>query len=129
MAIRTVKQHATERRRKKLAMKHAQDIVPLTEKCDGGLFTSDGLYIKTWEFTNINFKLLGREMEEKILRRWCDCLNGLEPGVTYKYTVLKQKLDIDKYNKQRMLPYREMSRISIGKNITTCLPAKFWILS
>lgn len=106
MAIRTLKQHAAERRRKKIAMKHAQDIVPLTEKCGGGLFVSDGLYIKTWEFSNINFKLLGREMEDKILRRWCDCLNGLEPGVTYKYTIMKQRLDMDKYSKQRMLPYQ-----------------------
>ncbi len=106
MAIRTVKQHAAERRRKKIAMKHAQDIVPLTEKCGGGLFVSDDLYIKTWEFSNINFKLLGKEMEEKILGRWCDCLNGLEPGVTYKYTVVKQRLDMDKYKQQRLLPYR-----------------------
>ncbi|MGC2874002.1 VirB4-like conjugal transfer ATPase, CD1110 family [Ihubacter sp. mB4P-1] len=107
MAIRTLKQHAVSRRRKKIAMKHAQDIVPLTECAGGGIFVSDNVYIKTWEFSNINFKLLGREQEEKILRRWCDCLNGLEPGVTYKYTVLKQKLDLDKYSKQRMLPYQD----------------------
>ena len=107
MSIKTIRQHAMERKRKKISMKHAQDIIPLQKKCGSGMFVSDGVYIKTWDFSNINFKLLGRDMEDKILRKWCETLNGLEPGVTYKYTVVKQRLDIEKYNKERLIPYRE----------------------
>ena len=105
--VKTVRQHALERKRKKLSIKHAQDIIPLNKSLGKGVFKADGVFFKTWGFSNINFNLLGREQEERVLKKWCEALNGFEPGATYKYTVIKQPLDIRKYNAERLLEYKQ----------------------
>lgn len=104
-SIKTIKQHAIERRRKKISFKNAQDIIPITRFCGKGMFVSDKTYIKTWNFSNANFKLLGREQESAVLKRWCEVLNGFEPGATYKYTVMKRTVDIEEYKNKRLFKY------------------------
>lgn len=105
--VKTVRQHAVERRRKKISMKKAQDLIPVQRYIGDGIFLCDDVYIKSWEFSNINFNLLSREQEDKVLKKWWETLNGFEPGATYKYTVIKKKFDIGKYQKDRLLELKD----------------------
>lgn len=101
--IKTIRTHAAERARKRFSVKKAQDIVPIEKSIGDGIFASDGVFIRTWCFENINFNLLSSEMEEKVLKKWCETLNSLEPGATYKYTVMKQRLNVELYNEERLI--------------------------
>lgn len=107
MALKTLKNHAVNRKKKIKVNKKAQEIVPITESLSGGMFKSDGSYFKTYAFENINFKLLSKEQETGVLSKWFEFLNVLEPGATYKYVIMKQKLDVKNYKKERMLPYKD----------------------
>ena len=106
MALKTLHNHAANRKRKIKVNKKAQEIVPITKSFGDGLFKSDGSYVKTYAFENINFKLLSKEQETGVLSKWFEFLNVLEPGATYKYVIMKQKLDVKNYKKERLLSYR-----------------------
>ena len=104
--IRTVKMHAAERSRKRKEIRYSQALVPLTKSLGNGIFVSDGLYTKVWSFSNINYQLLNKEQELSVFSRWCDVLNIFEPGSTYKYTVMKKKVNEEDFKKDRLLPYK-----------------------
>ena len=106
MALKTLQNHAANRKRKIKVNKKAQELIPITKSLGDGLFNSDGSYVKTYAFENINFKLLSKEQETGVLSKWFEFLNVLEPGATYKYVVMKQKLDVKNYKKERLLSYR-----------------------
>lgn len=107
--LKTVKRHADERKIKKKKFKYAQSLVPISKYLSNSIFLADDLYVKTWEFSNMNFKLLNREQEGEIFEKWANLLNCLEPGNTYKYTVIKKKIEEEQFNKDRLLPEKKDS--------------------
>lgn len=124
MALKTLKNHAADRKKKIKVNKRAQGIIPITESLGDGLFKSDGSYMKTYAFENINFKLLSKDQETGVLSKWFEFLNILEPGATYKYVVMKQKLDVKNYKKERMLPYRNDDKDHYRKEYNDMLEKK-----
>ena len=90
-------------KQKSFAFHNAQSIVPLTKLMGDGIIEVDGKYMKPWVFDNVNFKSLGRDEEEKTLWSWGHVLNALEPQQHYKYTILKNTIDIETYKKERFI--------------------------
>ena len=126
MGLKTLTNHASKRKRKIKPLKKACELIPIKESLDNNLFVSDASFIKTWEFTNINFKLLSREQESSVLKKWFETLNTLEPGATYRYVVLKQKKDITNYKKERLLKYKEDEKDFYRKEYNNMLEDKIF---
>lgn len=106
MSLKTLRNISQERKRKNKPTKRAQDIIPLTNILENGIYLSDNTYIKNWSFENINFKLLSKKQEENVFKKWFDTLNILEPGATFKYVIMKEKLDVDNYKSKRLIKYQ-----------------------
>ena len=102
----TVQKAAMDREKKKPRFKTTQSLIPATKLVGDGVILSDGQFVKSWGFENINFKSLGRAQEEQVLVRWQEALNSFEPGVSYKICILKKRLDMAIYKRDRLFQYK-----------------------
>ena len=83
--------------------KNVQEVLPVEEIFEDGVFKTLGKFSKMYRFTDINYTTLSKEEKIATLRRYGDFLNSISPSMSLKITIISRNINADDYKKEVFL--------------------------
>jgi type IV secretory pathway VirB4 component len=79
---------------KRVVPKTALQTIPYLRICnDNTMEVKTGVYSRTYEFEDVNYKQARQEIQEDIFLRYCSILNSFDTAVTVQETILNNKIN------------------------------------
>lgn len=73
--------------------RRVQDVIPIRRVWKDGVFLCGNLYTKTFQFTDINYRVASREDKEAMFLSYSELLNSLDSGASAKLTINNRRLN------------------------------------
>lgn len=83
--------------------KNVQEVLPVEEIFEDGIFKTLGKFSKMYRFTDINYTTLSKEEKIATLRRYGGFLNSISPSMSLKITIISRNINADDYKKEVFL--------------------------
>lgn len=83
--------------------KNVQEVLPVEEIYEDGVFKTLGKFSKMYRFTDINYTTLSKEDKIATLRKYGDFLNSISPSMSLKITIVSRNINADDYKKEVFL--------------------------
>ena len=105
--LRTVRKIFSQDKEKFRIPKSVQHVIPIETIWKDGIFkVGRNKYSKTFQFTDINYAIAGREDQEKMFQEYNEILNAFDSNATMKITINNRKLNKKQYEKNNLLPMK-----------------------
>ena len=106
--IKTLKNSNHQEKEKFKIPKSAQQAVPIQIIYPDGIFCiGKNKYSKTFQFTDINYAVAGREDKEAMFLEYSELLNSFDSGATTKLTINNRRLNRADFEKSILIPMKE----------------------
>ena len=93
--------------RERYAVPHrVQDVIPIRRVWKDGVFLCGNLYTKTFQFTDINYRVASREDKESMFLSYSELLNSLDSGASAKLTINNRRLNKSHFEDSILMPLR-----------------------
>ena len=87
--------------------KTVKDAISILEIYDDGIFKHDkSVYSASFQFTDINYSVVGEKEKESIFEGYCELINTFAPGALTKITINNRKIDISDLKQKVCIPKR-----------------------
>ena len=86
--------------------RRVQDMVPIRRIWKDGVFLCGNLYTKTFQFTDINYRVASREDKESMFLSYSELLNSLDSGASAKLTINNRRLNKAHFEDSILMPLR-----------------------
>ena len=83
-----------------------QDVIPIRRVWKDGAFLCGNLYTKTFQFTDINYRVASREDKEAMFLSYSELLNSLDSGASAKLTINNRRLNKAHFEDSILMPLR-----------------------
>lgn len=83
-----------------------QDVIPIRRVWKDGVFLCGNLYTKTFQFTDINYRVASREDKESMFLSYSELLNSLDSGASAKLTINNRRLNKAHFEDSILMPLR-----------------------
>ena len=83
-----------------------QDVIPIRRIWKDGVFLCGNLYTKTFQFTDINYRVASREDKESMFLSYSELLNSLDSGASAKLTINNRRLNKAHFEDSILMPLR-----------------------
>ena len=90
--MRTLQRLFKQDKEKYKVPKRVQDIVPIKQIWNDGIFLSGNKFSKSFAFSDINYQVASREDKEHLFLTYSELLNSLDSGATTKITVNNHRM-------------------------------------
>lgn len=88
--------------------KSSQDTIPYTRVYKGGIFESEGgLFTKTYELTDANFKTATQDHQDQMYFSYGDLINYFQPDVRPQFTIFNTKIDKEAFRENTLYKDRD----------------------
>lgn len=103
--IKTLSNLFKQDKEKFIVPKEVQDCIPICAIYDDGIFrVGRDKYLKTFNFTDINYDVASREDKEAMFLEYSELLNSLDSGATTKLTINNRQLNRLDFEKNILIP-------------------------
>lgn len=104
--MKSIRTLVRQDREKYVIPRRVQDVIPIQEIWEDGIFLTGGRYAKTFRFTDINYQVASEPDKEKMFRGYSALINSLDCSATTKIT-----------NKMSQINFADLQSavLSIGK--------------
>lgn len=86
--------------------RRVQDVIPIRRVWKDGVFLCGNLYTKTFQFTDINYRVASREDKETMFLSYSELLNSLDSGASAKLTINNRRLNKAHFEDSILMPLR-----------------------
>ena len=86
--------------------RRVQDVIPIRRIWKDGVFLCGNLYTKTFQFTDINYRVASREDKESMFLSYSELLNSLDSGASAKLTINNRRLNKAHFEDSILMPLR-----------------------
>lgn len=86
--------------------RRVQDVIPIRRVWKDGVFLCGNLYTKTFQFTDINYRVASREDKESMFLSYSELLNSLDSGASGKLTINNRRLNKAHFEDSIFMPLR-----------------------
>lgn len=86
--------------------KSVQQAIPIRKVYADGIFKCDNYYSKTMKFTDINYRVAGKDDQEDMFRSYCDLINSIDTEAITKLTI----------NNRMVIPHSLVQILSSSSN-------------
>ena len=86
--------------------RRVQDVIPIRRVWKDGVFLCGNLYTKTFQFTDINYRVASREDKESMFLSYSELLNSLDSGASAKLTINNRRLNKAHFEDSILMPLR-----------------------
>lgn len=97
-----------------------QDVIPIRRVWKDGVFLCGNLYTKTFQFTDINYRVASREDKESMFLSYSELLNSLDSGASAKLTINNRRLNKAHFEDSILMPCGGTSGMNTGRSTTRC---------
>ena len=73
--------------------RRVQDVIPIKRIWDDGLMLTGGRYSMVYQFSDINYFLASRDVQEKMFASYGRVLNGFDSGVLHKIMIISSRIN------------------------------------
>ena len=102
-----------------------QDLIPVRRIwTDGTFLCGSGMYSKSWKFTDINYKVAGKEDKERMFLSYSDLLNSLDSGSQVKITINNHRIRPSDYSERILMEMKGDSLDGFRKEYNETLLSK-----
>ena len=84
-----------------------QDVIPIKEIWDDGIFMVGNKFAKTFRFEDINYAVASREDKEAMFLEYSELLNSLDSGATTKITINNRRINKSDFEKKILIPMQD----------------------
>lgn len=86
--------------------RRVQDVIPIRRVWKDGVFLCGNLYTRTFQFTDINYRVASREDKETMFLSYSELLNSLDSGASAKLTINNRRLNKAHFEDSILMPLR-----------------------
>lgn len=86
--------------------RRVQDVIPIRRVWKDGVFLCGNFYTKTFQFTDINYRVASREDKESMFLSYSELLNSLDSGASAKLTINNRRLNKAHFEDSILMPLR-----------------------
>ena len=86
--------------------RRVQDVIPIRRVWKDGVFLCGNLYTKTFQFSDINYRVASREDKESMFLSYSELLNSLDSGASAKLTINNRRLNKAHFEDSILMPLR-----------------------
>ncbi len=86
--------------------RRVQDVIPIRRIWKDGVFLCGNFYTKTFQFTDINYRVASREDKETMFLSYSELLNSLDSGASAKLTINNRRLNKAHFEDSILMPLR-----------------------
>ena len=86
--------------------RRVQDVIPIRRVWKDGVFLCGNLYTKTFQFSDINYRVASREDKESMFLSYSELLNSLDSGTSAKLTINNRRLNKAHFEDSILMPLR-----------------------
>ncbi len=83
-----------------------QEAIPIRRIWPDGIFQISSLFSKSFNFTDINYSIAGKEDKTAMLLDYCELLNALDSGASAKITINNRRMDRAAAEEKLLLPMK-----------------------
>ncbi len=87
--------------------KSVQQAIPITKVYEDGIFKVGNNFSKTMRFTDINYRVAGKDDQEDMFMRYCDLINSIDTEAITKLTINNRRLNKKDFQNRILMPMQD----------------------
>ncbi len=101
--LKTLQRIISEEKEKYIVPKAVQDIIPIRRIWPDGIFLCANKYVKSYRFSDINYRVSSNEDKEAMFIGYCELINILDTGADAKITISNKIINKTDFEKTILL--------------------------
>ena len=90
--MKSIRSLIRQDREKYVIPRRVQEVIPIQQIWEDGIFHAGGRFAKTFRFSDINYQVASEPDKLKMIRAYCALINSLDCSATTKITVFNHKM-------------------------------------
>ena len=101
--MKSIRSMIRQDREKYVIPRKVQDVIPIQQIWEDGIFLAGGRFAKTFRFSDINYQVASEPDKLKMIRAYCALINSLDCSATTKITVFNHKMSQINFEKSILM--------------------------